>query len=71
MTRYESLRQWRNDVAAERGVEPDVIISNHTLMDIARSNPKSLGKLIQLGILDEWQQETYGKMLLNVLKIPL
>ncbi len=71
MTRYETLRQWRNDVAAERGVEPDVIISNHLLMEIARSNPKSLVKLIQSEILDEWQQETYGKMLLNVLQAPL
>jgi ribonuclease D len=68
MMRYENLRQWRNDVAAERGVEPDVIISNHTLMDIARKNPKTLHKLNQLELLGSWQQETYGLKLLNVLK---
>ena len=68
MSRYETLRQWRNDRAAERGVEPDVIISNHTLMDIARLNPKSLNNLTTMGILGEWQQETYGKELVTLLK---
>ena len=68
MVRYESLRQWRNDLAAQRGVEPDVIISNHTLMDIARYNPQTLQNLNQLGVLGDWQRETYGHTLLNVLK---
>jgi ribonuclease D len=68
VARYECLRQWRNDVAAERGVEPDVIISNHTLMDIARKNPKTLHTLSQLGLLGDWQQEAYGHKVLKVLK---
>lgn len=68
MARYEVLRQWRNSFAAQRGVEPDVIISNQTLMDIARHNPKTLTKLTKIGVLGEWQFETYGKTLLKVLK---
>ncbi len=67
MARYETLRQWRNSLAAERGVEPDVIINNHTLMDIAKHNPKTLHNLTQLNILGKWQIETYAKLLLNVL----
>jgi len=68
LARYETLRQWRNDLAARRGVEPDVIINNNTLMDIARNNPKTLHNLTQLGVLGEWQRETYGKTLINVLR---
>lgn len=68
LARYELLRQWRNNLAAERGVEPDVIINNNTLMDIARHNPKSLSTLTKMGVLGKWQQETYGKTLLKVLK---
>jgi len=68
LTRYENLRQWRNNLAAERGVEPDVIISNHTLMSIARNNPKTLDTLTQMGVLGEWQFEAYGETLLKVLK---
>lgn len=68
LSRYETLRQWRNELAAERGVEPDVIISNSKLMDIARRNPKSLAALTKIGVLGDWQFETYGQTLLNVLK---
>jgi ribonuclease D len=68
LTRYEALRQWRNSVATERGVEPDVIISNNILMDIARRNPKSLGTLTRMGVLGNWQFEMYARSLLNVLK---
>lgn len=66
--RYEALRQWRNTLAAERGVEPDVIISNNTLMDIARRNPKTYRTLSRLGLLGEVQCEMYGKSLLTVLR---
>jgi ribonuclease D len=68
LIRYEALRQWRNNLAAERGVEPDVIISNNILMDIARQNPKTLDALTKMGVLGNWQFETYGQTLLNVLK---
>jgi ribonuclease D len=68
LARYETLRHWRNNLAAERGVEPDVIIGNDTLMDIARRNPKTLKALTQLDSVGEWQGETYGQVLLNVLR---
>jgi len=68
LSRYETLRQWRNDLAAQRGVEPDVIMSNSSLMSIARHNPKSLAALTQMDILGNWQFETYGKTLLRVLR---
>lgn len=68
IARYEALRHWRNTLAAERGVEPDVIISNNALMDIARRNPKTLSTLTKMGVLGNWQFETYGQTLLNVLK---
>lgn len=68
IARYEALRHWRNALAAERGVEPDVIISNNTLMDIARRNPKTLSMLTKMGVLGNWQFENYGQTLLNVLK---
>ncbi len=68
LARYEQLRQWRNHVAAKRGVEPDVIINNHALMDIARRNPKNLKTLSKMGVLGDWQKEAYGQALLKVLR---
>jgi ribonuclease D len=68
LARYEALRHWRNNLAAERGVEPDVILGNNILMDIARHNPKTLGTLTGMGVLGNCQFDMYGKPLLNVLK---
>ena len=68
INRYETLRQWRNNLAVERGVEPDVIINNNALMDIARHNPKTLANLTKIGVLGDWQCKTYGRTLLKVLK---
>ncbi len=65
--RYESLRQWRNDLAMQRGVEPDVIINNHGLMNIAQQNPQTIKILAETGILSEWQVKNYGEMVLDVL----
>ncbi len=68
MDRYETLRHWRNSLAADRGVEPDVIVGNQTLMDIARRNPHSLRSLDSMDLLGDWQMETYGPALLKVLR---
>ena len=68
MQRYETLRHWRNDLADKRGVEPDVIISNGTLMHIARHNPKNINALVAMNTLGNWQQENYGLALLRALE---
>lgn len=67
LSRYESLRQWRNELAAKRGVEPDVIINNHDLMSIAKKNPRTMHTLTKIGVLGDWQRETYGQRLLQIL----
>ncbi|MCB0174779.1 MAG: ribonuclease D [Anaerolineae bacterium] len=67
LNRYELLRRWRNDLAASRGVEPDVIMNNHALMSIAQKNPRTMGTLTKIGVLGDWQRETYGQRLLQVL----
>jgi ribonuclease D len=68
MARYEALRQWRTRTAAQRGVESDVVMTNNTLMAIARANPNSLDELAALGILGSWRLNTYGEALLRAMK---
>jgi ribonuclease D len=65
--RYEALRAWRARVAAERAVEPDVILTNETLMHIARENPRTVYDLARLNHLSPWKLQTYGPALLAVL----
>jgi ribonuclease D len=67
MLRYEALRNWRKGKAEARNVEPDVILSNSALMDLARQAPHTRQALAQVNGLDEWQRRTYGDELLKVL----
>ncbi|MFQ5612201.1 MAG: ribonuclease D [Anaerolineae bacterium] len=68
LRRYEALRRWRNQIASRRGVEPDVILLNNTLKAIAEEVPVSLKELDALELLGEWQLETYGQAILQVLR---
>jgi ribonuclease D len=68
LARYEALRAWRKRIAEARGVEPDVILPNSTLMALAKRAPGTAQALANLEALDEWQRRTYGDELLRVLK---
>ncbi len=65
--RYETLRAWRKQVAAERGVEPDVIVSNAVLMEIAQHRPRALEQLPVRPWFGEWRRNTYGPAILKVI----
>jgi ribonuclease D len=67
LARYEALRAWRKRIAGARGVEPDVILSNSTLMALARRAPATAQALAGVKALDDWQRSTYGEELLRVL----
>jgi ribonuclease D len=65
--RYEALRSWRKQVAARSGVEPDVIVSNAVLMEIAQRQPRTLDQLPALPWFGEWRRSTYGPALLQAI----
>jgi ribonuclease D len=67
LERYERLRRWRKARAALRNVEPDVLISNGALMELARRRPADLESLQRLDLLAETQLENYGAELLAAL----
>ena len=65
--RYEALRAWRARVATEREVEPDVVLTNDTLIHIARENPRTIYDLARLNHLSPWKLQAYGPALLAIL----
>ena len=67
IARYEALRQWRTAKAAQRGVEPDVVMTNSVLMTIANANPASLEELGVLGVLGPWRLGEYGPDILRII----
>lgn len=66
--RYETLRQWRNQRAEDRGVEPDVILSNRTLHLLAQESPTSPEALVATGALSDWERQEYGPEIVALLR---
>jgi ribonuclease D len=68
LARYEKLRAWRKRVAAGRGVDPDVIVSNAVLMAVAQCNPSSPQALEGIEGLGPWRRKTFGEQLVAALR---
>jgi ribonuclease D len=65
--RFEALRIWRNAAAEERGVEPDLVLTNQALWEIAYAKPGNRDELAHDGLLARWQVDEFGKDLLRVI----
>jgi ribonuclease D len=66
--RYEALRAWRKEVAAEREVDVDVIVGNAVLWALAEQNPRTTEELLSIDGLGPWKRQTYGKAILRILR---
>ncbi len=65
--RYDALKDWRKQRAADRGVESDVILSREILWALAREVPTCLEDLDRIPGLGPWRKAEYGAELLQVL----
>ena len=65
--RYQALRAWRRQVAAQRGVQSDVVLPNGVLWALAERNPSSPDELIGIPGLGPWKRKTYGPAILKIL----
>ena len=65
--RYERLREWRKQAATLRGVDTDVIVSNATLMILAKKHARAERDLEGVDGLGPWRRRTYGQAILAVL----
>ena len=64
--RYDTLRSWRTRVAENRGVAPDIVLTNDTLLEIARSSPSSQTELLDIREIGPWKARTYGPAILEI-----
>jgi len=65
--RFEVLRGWRRDRAAEQHVPPYVIFQDRTLLEIAQREPGSLDALAAISGVGQTKIDRYGKAVLEVL----
>jgi ribonuclease D len=65
--RFEALRAWRKQAAAEREVDLDVVAGNSVLWALAERNPQTLEELSSIEGLGPWRRKAYGEAILRVL----
>jgi ribonuclease D len=70
MARFDALRKWRSDTARERDVQPDIVLTNSTLLTIAQRNPADEVELAKISELGDWKVQTYGPHILATLHAP-
>lgn len=66
--RFDALRRWRTETAAARGVDPDIVFSNETLLQISAGRPDSVAALAEIPAIGRWKAQTYGPAVLKMLK---
>ena len=67
LARFDQLRGWRSQRAAERQVDTDLILTNDALMTIARAAPATMAALEDLHIMGDWKLEEYGADVLRLI----
>jgi ATP-dependent DNA helicase RecQ len=66
--RFDRLRAWRRERAAEQHVPPYVIFQDRTLLEIAANPPRTLDALARISGVGTGKLERYGKAVLEALK---
>ena len=66
---FMALRAWRREQAALQGVPPYVIFHDRTLLDIARTRPKTQAELGHASGVGQAKLERYGEGVLKVVAI--
>jgi ribonuclease D len=68
LNRYDALRKWRSERALARGVAPDIVLNNATLLQIAQHRPTTAQDLEQAADIGAWKMRTYGPEILAILQ---
>jgi ATP-dependent DNA helicase RecQ len=66
--RFEVLRAWRRERAAEQAVPPYVIFQDRTLLEIAQRQPRDLERLAAISGVGQSKIDRYGKAVLAALE---
>jgi len=64
---YERLRKWRTDRATARGVAPEIVFNNETLLNFVAQRPESIDALAAMRMVGAWKAQTYGEEILAIL----
>jgi ribonuclease D len=66
--RYDILRAWRKTRAAERGIDPEMVISNAAIRALSRARPRTVKDVAEIADLGPWKTGAYAADLLETLR---
>lgn len=66
---FNKLRNWRNEEAKRREIDPSRVLSNKQLKKVARNRPKDKKALVAVDGLEGWTVQQYGDDLLALLGV--
>lgn len=66
--RIKALKAWRDQTAERLDIDPALLANKALMTSIAIKNPSSLKHLRQVDAIKNWQVNTFGKDIINVLK---
>lgn len=65
---YERLRKWRTERAVARGVAPEIVFNNETLLNITQQKPATLEALAEMRGVGMWKAQAYGAEVLGIME---
>lgn len=64
---FLALKEWRNELAAEKGVPPYLIFTNNQLKQITLKQPKDMEELKNIQMVSGKKAQEYGEMVFKIL----
>lgn len=68
--RYDALRAWRKARAVERGIDPEMIVSNASLRALSRTVPRNAEEAATIAELGPWKANAYSAGIVEALSAP-
>jgi ribonuclease D len=65
--RFEKLRRWRTETARKRGVAPEIVFNNDTLLGIVQRHPTNGNELLAVPGVGPWKVNAYGEAVFALL----
>ncbi len=64
---FLALKEWRNDLAAEKGVPPYLLFTNNQLKKIALEKPKTMDELKNIHMVSSKKAQEYGEAIFKII----
>ncbi len=65
--RFEKLRRWRSETARRRGVAPEIVFNNDTLLAIVQHHPATNAEMLEVPGIGAWKAQAYGPEIFTLL----